>query len=386
MLIIENADVCSPAPRGRVSITIAGPLIEKIGEVDARALAQQLEVETLDATGCIATPGLIDPHVHLIGGSGESGFATQTPPVFASELFASGITTVAGLLGTDTTTRTMPALLAAVKALREEGLSAFAWTGGYDARPLTASVRDDIVLIDEIIGAGEYALSDRRAIEPTPHALATLATDCYVAGTLTRKAGLLLLHIGDGKRRLAPLRDALDSFDVEPSWFYPTHVERNEPLMAEAIELSRRGMPIDVDVYERDLVRWVRFHREHDGDPALLTASSDAAIKSPRNLLDQLRACVHEKALDLEHAFALATSNTARILKLHDRGELEAGRRADVLLLDRESLELRHVICGGRVVVRDGSVVQRERFLRESDREIHLIGAKVHGREEKEKG
>lgn len=174
------------------------------------------------------------------------------------------------------------------------------------------------------------------------------------------------------------------SFDVEPSWFYPTHVERNEALIAEAIELSRRGMPIDVDVYEEDLVQWVRFHREHDGDPALLTASSDAAIKSPRNLIEQLRACVHEKALDIEQAFALATRNTARILKLHDRGELEAGRRADILLLDRDSLALRHVICGGRVAVRDGAVVARERFLRESNRDIHLIGAKRNaGSEEK---
>jgi len=384
VLLIENADIFAPAPRGRATIAIAGSRIEKIGDVNASSLATQLDVETLDAAGCIAVPGLIDPHVHLIGGSGETGFASQTPGVFASELLAAGVTTACGLLGTDTTTRTMPALLAAAKALRDEGLSSFVWSGGYDGRPLTGSLRDDIILIEEVIGAGEYALSDRRAIEPSAHALARLATDCYVAGTLTGKAGLLLLHIGEGKRRLAPLRDALESFDIEPSWFYPTHVERNEALMSEAIELSRRGMPIDVDVYEEDLVQWVRFHREHDGDPALLTASSDAAIKSPRNLIGQLRACIREQALDVEHAFALATRNTARILKLQDRGELEAGRRADVLLLDRDSLALRHVVCGGRVAVRDGAVVQRERFLRESNREIHLIGVKSNGSKEKE--
>jgi beta-aspartyl-dipeptidase (metallo-type) len=384
MLLVEHGDVFSPAPRGRATIAIAGERIEAIGALDAATLASQLDVETLDATGCIVAPALIDPHVHLIGGSGESGFASQTPAVFASELLAGGITTAVGLLGTDTTTKTMPALLAAAKGLRAEGLSAFVWTGGYDGRPLTGSLRDDIILIDEVIGAGEFALSDRRAIEATPHELAKLATDCYVAGTITGKAGLLHLHVGEGTRRLAPLRDALDAFDVEPSWFYPTHLERNEPLMREAIELSRRGMPFDLDVYERDLARWLRFHREHDGDPALLTISSDAAIKSPRNVLEQLVDCVRTNVVDLEGALALATRNTARILKLHDRGELERGRRADLLVLDRDSLALRHVVCGGRIAVRDGAVVRREQFLRDSDREIHLIGVNVHGRENKE--
>jgi hypothetical protein len=28
-------------------------------------------LETIDASGCFAMPGLIDPHVHLIGGNGE---------------------------------------------------------------------------------------------------------------------------------------------------------------------------------------------------------------------------------------------------------------------------------------------------------------------------
>jgi beta-aspartyl-dipeptidase (metallo-type) len=378
MLLIENGEVYAPEPRGRQSIVVAGGRIERIGEVDRAALTRIFDdAEVLDASGCIAAPGLIDPHAHLIGGSGEKGFATQTPPIAMNELLLAGITTVVGTLGTDTTTRTMAPLLAAVTALREEGLGAFAWTGGYDARALTGSVRDDITLIDEVIGAGELAVSDRRGVEYSPRALARLATDCYVAGTFTGKAGLLHLHIGEGKHRLAPLRAVIDEFDVEPSWLYPTHVERNEALMLEAVELTKRGMPIDVDVFERDLVQWVRFHRRHGGDPALLTASSDAAISSPGTLLDQLRACINDGVLPVDGALALATSNTARILKLRDRGELAAGMRADLLLLDRQSLALRHVIAGGRVAVRDGKPVRSERFLAESNRDIHLIGEKT---------
>lgn len=372
MLLVENADVHAPAPRGRTSLLLAGGLIEAIG-VDGGALARAgLELETLDATGCLAMPGLIDPHAHLIGGSGEKGFASQTPELSASELLRGGITTVVGTLGADTSTRTMRALLAKVKALRDEGLAAYAWSGGYDARPLLDSLADDIMLIDEIIGAGEVAVADARSPQLTAEELARIASQCFVAGTLTGKAGLLHLHVGPGGRRLAVLNEVLERFDVAPSTLYPTHVERNEELMLEAIELTRRGMPIDCDVHEEDLAQWLRFYREHDGDPALITASSDAGIKSPHQLFEQVMLCVRED----RQALAVATSNTARILKLNG-GELARGRRADVLLVDAGSLALRHVICNGRVAMRDGALILRERFLAESNRNIQLTGRKA---------
>ncbi|HEX8153533.1 MAG TPA: amidohydrolase family protein [Thermoanaerobaculia bacterium] len=377
MLLIENGELFAPQSRGRNAVLVAGARIEAIGAIDGTALAKSgVELETLDANGCIVAPGLVDPHVHLIGGSGEEGFATMTPEVQLSELLLAGITTVVGTLGTDTTTRTMPALLAKVKGLREEGLNAFAWTGGYDARALTGSIRDDVVLLDEVIGAGELAIADRRGAHFTANELAKLASDCYVAGTLTGKAGLLHLHVGDAPRRLAILRELLAEHEVEASWLYPTHVERNEGLMSEAVELTRRGMTVDVDVVERDLAKWVKFMRDQKGDLAMLTASSDAAINSPHTLLDEVRACVHERAASLEEALALVTGNTARVLKLRDAGTIAAGNRADILVLERESLALRHVICNGEIVVRDGSLTRRERFLHKSNREIVLRGAK----------
>jgi beta-aspartyl-dipeptidase (metallo-type) len=374
MLLVENAEVFAPQPLGRRSILIAAGRIEAIG-VDAGALSG-LHVETIDGTGCIAMPGLIDPHAHLIGGSGEKGFASQTPEISASELLRAGITTVVGTIGADTTTRTMPSLLAKVKALRGEGLSAFAWTGGYDARTLMSSMRDDIVLIDEIIGAGELAIADVRGQQYSAAELARFAADCYVAGTLTGKAGLLHLHVGAGDERLRIVRDVLDHFDVKPQALYPTHVERSERLMREAIDLTKRGMPIDLDVYEEDLVQWLRFYRQHHGEPNLITASSDAAINSPHTLFEQLMTCVRENVASFEEVIAIASSNTARILKI-ESGELARGRVGHVLLVDASTYELRTVICAGRVVMRDGALVVREQFLSESNRSIALRGMKV---------
>jgi beta-aspartyl-dipeptidase (metallo-type) len=376
MLLVENGEVFAPEPRGRQSILIASGRIEAM-RVDSAALARTgIEVETIDATGCIVMPGLIDPHAHLIGGSGEKGFASQTPEISASELLRAGITTVVGTLGADTTTRTMPALLAKVKALRGEGLSAFAWTGGYDARTLMPSIRDDVVLIEEIIGAGELAIADPRGQQYSAAELARFAADCYVAGTLTGKAGLLHLHVGDGSEGLRIVRDVIEQFDVKPEALYPTHVERSERLMREAIDLTKSGMPVDVDVYDEDLIHWLRFYREHGGDPELLTASSDAAINSPHTLFEQLMECVREKIAPFEQVIAIATSNTARILKTQS-GMLARGRIGHMLLVDTASFELRTVICAGRVVVRDRALVMREQFLAESNRSIVLRGEKV---------
>ena len=71
-----------------------------------------------------------------------------------------------------------------------------------------------------------------------------------------------LREILDGRTPCAPTDAETYGFDVDPSWFYPTHVSRSEELIAEAAELSRRGMPIDIDVVNEDLPRWVKLFRD----------------------------------------------------------------------------------------------------------------------------
>src|SRR5215204_267770 len=94
--------------------------IFKVGNISRKSLESAgIEVDVVDATGCIVTPGFIDPHQHLLGGSGEEGFASQTPEISASEIISAGITTVVGCLGVDTTMKTMAGLLARAKALKE---------------------------------------------------------------------------------------------------------------------------------------------------------------------------------------------------------------------------------------------------------------------------
>jgi beta-aspartyl-dipeptidase (metallo-type) len=332
----------------------------------------------IDAANCIVTPGFIDPHEHLLGGSGEKGFSTQTPEIYLSELVPAGITTVVDCLGVDTTTKTMAGLLARAKALKEEGLTAYIYSGGYNVPPttITGSVRDDILYIDEVIGAGEIAISDERATEPGADGLARLVSDAYVGGMLSGKAGITHFHVGEGRRRLKVLRTLLDDYEVKPAWLYPTHVERNEALMLEAIELTKRGVTIDVDTAAEDLPEWFKFYRDKGGDACRLTASSDASISSPRTLYEQIRSCVVEHKLPLEQTLALVTSNTAGALKFSRKGRLQEGNDSDVPVLRRDSLEIVEVIARGRRMVKGGRLNVTEKFLEESNRRITLSGQK----------
>jgi beta-aspartyl-dipeptidase (metallo-type) len=55
----------------------------------------------------------------------------------------------------------------------------------------------------------------------------------------------------------------------------------------------------------------------------------------------------------------LFTMNTARVLKLNNKGSLQEGKDADVLVLDSDSLELVHVFARGRQLVSDGRMAEK---------------------------
>jgi beta-aspartyl-dipeptidase (metallo-type) len=380
IILIEKGEVHAPMPLGHQSLLVLDGTIAKIGVVDRRALeALGVDHDVIDASGCLVCPGLIDPHQHLIGGSGERGFNSMTPEIFAEEFVQYGITSVVGCLGVDVTMKNMPLLVGKAKGLREEGINAYLWTGGYRLPPssLMNTVREDILFVQEIIGVGEVAIADQRSMDPEPLELAKVVHDAYDGGLLAGKCGRTHFHVGDQKERLAPLRELIGYYNVEPDWLYVTHVERNEALMREAVELAGAGAYVDIDVVEEDLPKWLRFYIDHGGPPSRLTVSSDAAINSPRTLYEQLCVLMREKRYPMELTLSLATANTARTLKLERQGTVEVGKAADLIILRRASLEIVHVLVGGRWMVRDGALVQRSHWLEGNKREIHLRGTKV---------
>ena len=378
-VLIENGEVLDPNPRGEQSVLVAGERIARSGQIRRKALdSLELAYEVIDASGCYVIPGLVDPHEHLIGGSGEQGFASQTPEIALQELVRGGITTVAGCLGTDVHTKNMPALLAKAKAINAQGLTSYIWSGGYTIPPatLTGSVRTDVLFVAEVIGAGEVAIADRRSSAPALDELARIVRDTYVAGTLTFKAGVTHFHVGEEGSGMEHLRGLLNDHGISTESLYPTHVERTGALMKEAVELTRRGVTVDVDTVERDLPRSLRCFLEQGGDPERFTASSDAAINSPETLWQQVRSCVLDHGLEFQTVLPVVTSNTARVLKLSAKGCLAANADADLLVVRRDSLEIVEVIGRGKRLLKEGAVAIAPPWVTESNRRIELYGQK----------
>jgi beta-aspartyl-dipeptidase (metallo-type) len=381
--LLRNADVLAPEPLGRRDLLLCA---ERIVAVEERLETPRgLVCDEIDLEGRKLVPGLIDAHVHVTGGGGESGPASRVPPILLGELTRAGVTTCVGVLGTDTTTRSMESLVARTLGLREEGLSAWCWTGGYPVPPrtLTGSVRSDIVFVDPILGAGEVAISDHRSSPPTLDEILKLAADCHVGGLMSGKAGVLHLHVGDGQRGLEHVRRALETSELPPRVFHPTHVNRQPRLFAEGKELAARGVTVDVTAFPVE-----------PGDPALpaeeaigtwldqklpksrLTVSSDGSgclpvfdargrlismdVGRPSLLAATLRALV-KSGRELSDVLPFFTTNVAELLRLPGKGRIASGADADLLVLGEDAC-IAWVIARGRVMVREGEPVVKGAF------------------------
>jgi beta-aspartyl-dipeptidase (metallo-type) len=218
---------------------------------------------------------------------------------------------------------------------------------------------DDIVIIDKVIGTGEVAIADYRWITPRLHELATVVTETMLGGMMGGKAGVTHFHVGSGKERLSVLHELLDNYEMPAACLYATHINRNEALLDDAAKLARRGAYVDMDTTEEKLAEHLQYYREHGGPLAQLTVSSDAHTPggSPAKLYRQFVACVRDEALPLPDVLPLFTRNTAQVLKLPDKGTLAEGKEADVLVLDKESLELVHVFGKGRQFIKDRELI-----------------------------
>jgi beta-aspartyl-dipeptidase (metallo-type) len=386
LTLLRQVNLFAPEAQGVCDILVAGRSIAAIGP-SLPSLPPALDAQEVDCRGARAIPGLIDAHVHLTGGGGEAGPSTRVPRPHLSQLTRAGITTVIGVLGTDGTSRSVAELVSCTLGLRAEGLSAWCYTGSYQVPllTLTGSVRSDLAYVDPIIGVGELALSDHRSSQPTFDELLRIASDCHVGGMISGKAGVLHLHMGDGLRGLALVRRALEETELPAHVFWPTHVNRNKRLFAEALELATRGLTIDITAFppagagEDELpaadaiVRCLdagllgRVTCSSDGAGCLPTFDGDGrlvemGVGDPQSLTEALKALL-ERKVPLDVALGPFTSDVADKLRLPHKGRLRVGDDADIVLLDDKS-RVGDVMAGGKWLVRNREPVQRGVFER----------------------
>ncbi|MDP4179378.1 MAG: beta-aspartyl-peptidase, partial [Bacillota bacterium] len=176
IILLKNGLVYSPKFLNKKDILILQDKIARVDDFISIPPKDFLESTVIDIKDKYVVPGFIDLHVHIIGGGGEGGYTTRVSEIQLNSIIENGVTTIAGLLGTDGTTRSLQGLLAKSRSLDLEGINTFIWTGCYQfpTRTITDSCRDDIILIDKIIGAGEIAISDHRSSNPLDHDIENL--------------------------------------------------------------------------------------------------------------------------------------------------------------------------------------------------------------------
>ncbi len=386
MILIQAVKIIGNAQFTEGDILLGGGRILAIGpDLCAEGLPG---IQVVDGRALAAMPGFIDAHVHLCGGGGEGGFATRTPEIQLTDLTRAGVTTVVGCLGTDGVTRSLEGLLAKVRALESEGINAYMYTGNYriPLSTITGSVMRDLILIDKVIGVGEVALSDHRSSQPTYEELLRLAADTRVGAMLAGKTGIINIHLGDGPRKLELLERILDETEIPIKHFYPTHMNRNPELFQNAVAYGKRGGLIDFTtctiplfIEEGEVPAGEAMARCLDAGVAVdrISFSSDAqgslpvfdkagnltgiTIGKPASLYGAVRDAV-ALGVPLGTAICAVTSTPAALLGLQDMGKLDVGCWGDVVLADRESLEIVHVFAKGRQMVAYGEPLVRGTF------------------------
>lgn len=386
--IIKNAEIYSPEFLGKKDIVIVGDKIEGIYE-NIKVPEDFLSVEVIDAEGKILVPGFIDAHVHLIGGGGEGGYKTRTPELPLSKITKAGITTVVGVLGTDGVCRNMRSLLAKVKALKEEGITAYCYTGSYDipVKTMTDSIKGDLLLVEEVIGVGELALSDHRSSQATVEQFINTVAQTRVGGLLSGKAGIVNVHFGGGARKLEYLFKMIEQSEIPPTQISPTHMSRTKELLEAGVEWAKVGGFVDLTtssdpdhLEEGELLASqglkyllnkgvpidnITFTSDGNGSMPMFDEEGKLiglGICSVSTLFDEVRKSVLIEKISLEDALKTITSNPAKVLKLKDKGRIEVNKDADIVLLDKEDLKIDTVIALGKKMVENKNVLIKGTF------------------------
>lgn len=389
--LIKGIKVYAPEYMGIKDVLLVGGKIGAVGDGFDIELGNSIEATVLEGKGKLLVPGFIDSHVHIIGGGGEGSYRTRTPEIMLSDITKGGVTTVVGCLGTDGTSRSMMSLLAKARGLEEEGITTYIYSGSYHIPlvTITGDIIQELMAIDKVIGVGEIAVSDHRSSQPTLDEFKRLAADTRIGGMLSGKAGILNIHMGDGRRMMEMLFRTVEETEIPFSQFLPTHVNRNPYLFEDGIRYARAGGYIDFTT-SSDPVYWEGPDSEIKTSKALkrcleegvpverLTFSSDGQGSLPifndkkefiglgvgkvTSLFREVQDAVMTEGVPLEKAISTITSNPANILRLKDKGQIAVGFDADMCLLDEDSLEIDTVIARGRIMLREKEVLVHGTF------------------------
>ena len=220
------------------------------------------------------------------------------------------------------------------------------------------------------------ALSDHRAPNVSNLELQRVASDARVAGMLSGKPGIVVLHMGDGKKGLQPVREILEETEIPMKTIRPTHVNRREELLKEAFDYAKAGGKIDLTCGIKEQFtpgRCIKRALEENVPSENITISSDGygswskydeagnlvkmGVSSVSSLHNEFKDMVNGLDFTVEDALVYLTSNVAKGLEVYPRkGCVAEGSDADLLLLD-ENLDIDTVIANGKVMIENKEIL-----------------------------
>lgn len=375
--LIKNAQLYTPKFLGAKDVLIAGAKIIAIGD----NLDQfSNDAEVWNAQGKMVTPGFIDQHIHISGAGGKDGFSSRTPDVDLKQLISCGSTTVMGLLGTDGTTRSLKSLFSKVKALNQQGVSAYMLCGyyGVESPTLTNDIQSDMIFIDPVLGC-KIAISDIRSSYPTALELLRKLRDVRVAGSLANKKGILHVHLGNLDTKLDVLFELVEKYQFPIEHISPTHVARTKELFDQAIEFGKLGGMIDITTGASKYTephKAVLYALKQGLSVDKITFSTDghagltkfdengqpvgAKIAQVDKNLEEVINLI-KTGFPMEDALKLITTNPATNLGLKNKGQIAVGYDADLCCFDTD-YNLTDVFALGQQMMTESKLTIKEVF------------------------
>ncbi|WP_251179217.1 N-acetylglucosamine-6-phosphate deacetylase [Adlercreutzia agrestimuris] len=344
--------------------------------------ASQSEGQRIDATGCYVIPGLVDIHFHgSVGADISDGDLEGLHRMGAYEA-SRGITAMCPATMTLSEEQLSAAATAAAEYVPtdvEADLVGINMEGPFISPSKVGAQNPEFVRNPEVeefnrlqkLSGGLFKLVDIAPEEPGADAFIdalkddvriSLAHSCADYDTASHA-------FAHGVKHLTHLYNAMDPMHHRKPGPIPAAAEREDvtaEIIADGVHIHPSMVRLAFNMFGDDRMILVSDTLRAAGleDGVYDLGGQDVTVKGPvatiengalagsvSDLMRCLYVAVHDMDIPLESAVKAASKNPARAIGVGDEfGSLEPGHVADVVLLDKETLEVRGVVLRGNLL------------------------------------